>query len=123
MAQTRAVAIRRAVPARRRSYSVVRSVTRRRAKTTIPLAVVAGFLPLGLDVGAQLQSGNWKSAGQVMVHNLLGLNLFGGGNNFDSQGFAHGIYPIALGFGAHWAASKLGVNRVIARARIPLLRI
>ena len=88
---------------------------------TIPLAVVAGFLPIGLDVGQQIKNGDWNEAGNVMVHNLLGINRWN--NKWDTQGFSHGLYPIAAGFGVHWLASKLGVNRAIAKAHIPFIRI
>lgn len=121
MAQSRAVAIRRTVPARRRSYSVIRRVTRRRSNPTIPLAIVAGFAPLVRGVGQQVADGNWQGAITTLGYDLVGYNPVGG--RFDTGGLRNGLYPILLGFAAHWGASKIGLNRAIGRARIPYFRI
>lgn len=91
-------------------------------KMTIPLAIVGGFIPLAVDVGTQIQGGSWKQAFWVVEHNLTGINQWNG-SKFDTQGFSHGLYPIAAGFGIHWLAQKLGINRMIAGSGIPLIRI
>jgi hypothetical protein len=90
-------------------------------KMTIPLAVVAGFMPLGIDVAHQLQAGEWEQAGYVLQHNLIGVNPWTG--KWDTQGFSHGLYPILGGFGVHWIANKVGINRMLSQMRIPLIRI
>ena len=90
-------------------------------RMTIPLAVVAGFLPLGLDVFNQLKAGEWEQASNVLQHNLIGVNPWSG--KWDTQGFNHGLYPIVGGFAVHWMANKIGLNRMIARTGIPLIRI
>ena len=93
----------------------------RKKSFTLPLAVVAGFMPLAVDVGTQLKAGAWSQAGNVMTHNLTGYNPWSG--KMDTQGFSHGLYPILAGFGVHKLASMVGLNRLIARSGIPFLRI
>lgn len=119
---SRALAVRSAVPVRARTRTrFLRRVARRSHKLTIPVAVFAGFLPLASDVGVQIGQGDWLQAGQVLEHNLIGVNPWNG--KWDTAGFKHGLYPIALGFVVHIIASKLGVNRMLARARVPFIRI
>ena len=119
---SRALAVRRASPMRTRTRTrFLRRVVRRSHKMTIPVAVFAGFLPLASDVGVQLKQGNWMQAANVMEHNVIGVNPWSG--KWDTQGFSHGLYPIALGFGVHILAGKLGVNRMLGRMRIPIIRI
>jgi hypothetical protein len=88
---------------------------------TISLAVLAGMAPLAIDVGIQVKNGDIKQAGQVLVHNLVGYNPWT--NKFDIAGLYHGLFPIAAGAAVHKVAGMLGLNRMIASAGIPLVRI
>jgi hypothetical protein len=36
---------------------------------------------------------------------------------------AVGLGPLLVGFAVHYGASKLGINRMLGRARIPLVRV
>lgn len=93
-------------------------------KITIPLAVVMGFAPAVLDV--QRTHVTYGGYPQAIIHTGAGLfgwdtvsNKWGG---FTQMKYA-GTFPIILGFLVHWIAGKAGVNRMIGRMGIPLIRI
>jgi hypothetical protein len=107
-----------------RSVSMAKR-THHKKQFTIPLAIVAGFVPAGMDIYNNLGNfnGNWLTSGAHTVAGLIGYDTVGKKYVGLSQAKAAGLYPILLGFAAHWAASRFGLNRVIARAGIPLIRI
>jgi len=92
---------------------------------TIPLAIVAGFTPTVAKVVSDATTGKWGYSAAIMHAGagIVGYDTY----NKKQIGWAImqevGVPAILLGFGAHWAASKLGINRMIARAGIPFLRI
>lgn len=111
-----------------RSKTVVRYVrakrSRGRAKMTLPLAVIAGFAPLamwemrGLK---RLMAGDQAGGTQEMVIRATGYNT-------DTRAFHWDVFmesygPILVGFVVHKLASRLGVNRAMAKAGIPFVRI
>ena len=113
--------------AKTRGRRIVRYVARRRSfrrpKPTIPLAMAAGFTPLGVDLVKTVTTPG-MGAGQIphtLAWHLGGFNTWDG--TFSMSRLMQGWAPILIGFGVHKAANMLGVNRMIARARVPLLRI
>lgn len=102
---------------RRRSFFSRRP--RAKAKMTIPLAVVAGFVPTVVGVW------NRRSSGQAVADYLQSgfTGITPGTGQFNLANLRAGLMPIAAGFMVHKIAGMLGINRAIARARIPLIRI
>ena len=91
---------------------------------TIPLAIVAGFLPMGFDAWNNRtdQGGLAKSIYHSASGALIGYDTVG--RKFSMLNWKQAGGPaIWAGFGVHYAAQKLGLNRMIARAGIPFLRI
>jgi len=96
----------------------------KRAGMTIPLAVVAGFAPLAMgELGAvkRALSGDTAGAAQQAV-------IYATGYNTDTKAFHWptfvGSYgPILAGMVVHKLAGRLGVNRAIAKAGVPFIRI
>lgn len=84
----------------------------------MPLAVVAGFLPLG--TGIWTRKGTPATLGPYILGSLTG---YVPGTGWNAQYMAEGALPIFAGFAAHWLAGRLGINRMLGRARIPLFRI
>ena len=86
-------------------------------KMTIPLAVVAGFIPPIIGVWNRrtdpVMAGNYLLAGFTGIDN----------GRFNPAALRQGALPVLGGFIAHTIASKMGINRAIARAGIPLIRI
>lgn len=109
-------------------------------KMTIPLAVVAGFVPGIIDVWAHGQDFGWipKLGGSPIYAANSGIttlmaDFFGIANSdyqaqfgtgpFTTQRLGRGLYPVLLGFAMHWGANKIGLNRQLSRMHIPLVRI
>jgi hypothetical protein len=85
------------------------------------LAVVAGFIPLASDIAVQVKAGDFRQAGMVAVHNTIGYN--GWSKGWDMAGMKTGLFPILAGIMVHKLAGALGVNRMLAAAGIPYLRV
>ena len=94
---------------------------------TIPVALVAGctapFVMSSATGPSILQSvidGDFEQAGQSFYERFTGINPNG---VFNLTNLINNYKPIIAGIGIHYAASKLGVNKRIAAAGIPLFRI
>lgn len=98
---------------------------RRRARSrggfTVSTAIVAGFAPLVLDVVHGYQTGGLSSASNDLLANLTGYDARA--KKWDFQLLLKGMGPVMAGYVLHKFAGKLGINRAIARAGIPWLRI
>jgi hypothetical protein len=103
-----------------------------RAKMTIPLAIVAGFAPGIIDTIKNGMKYGWVQGSDSGLTTLLGD--YTGVQTYDAQRvynqgawstwrLKYGLYPMLGGFAAHWLASKFGINRMLARSRIPFIRI
>lgn len=89
-----------------------------RKHMTLPLAVLAGFVPLGVGLW------NRKSAPATIAPYVLGsLTGYVPGQGWNMANMTEGGLPIAAGFVAHWIAGKMGINRALGRARVPFIRI
>lgn len=89
-------------------------------KFTIPVAVAAGFVPGLWRVWSHRHnlSTITNEAGRV----YLGYDSYTGAWDLGLMRF--GTMPIILGFLVHWlVGNKLGVNRMLARAGIPVIRL
>lgn len=109
----------------KRGRTVVRYVkTKRRhgrGGFTVPVAVVAGFGPMLSDVIHGYQTGGIKSASNDLLANVTGYDARAG--KWDFALLAKGMGPVLAGFVVHKMAGKLGLNRAIAKAGIPWVRI
>jgi hypothetical protein len=96
----------------------------RRGGMTIPVAVLAGFAPLGLGLMSAAKrglSGDMAGASQEVVIRTTGYNM-------DNKTWNGGIFmqsygPIVAGLLVHKLAGRLGVNRALGRAGVPFLRV
>lgn len=92
----------------------------RRAKPKIPVAVVAGFIPLATKAITDVQ--NYGIAGlQNTVTAIVPYNP--ATRRFTTANLHMGLFPILFGFAVHKLASAMGVNRALAQAKVPLIRI
>jgi len=92
---------------------------RRQRKTTLPLAIIGGMLPVAAGVWARRSSG-------TEIANYLQAGFTGitpGTGTFNIANLRLGIFPIMTGFIVHAIAGRLGANRALGRARLPLIRI
>jgi len=114
---------------KKRSVSrMARKKRRYRRKMTIPMAAIGGSLaglfitPQGWaasPVGHALK-GNLENTFRGIVLNYTGLDIQTGEWDFMK---AQGLFAALIGIAAHKIASMLGINRTLARAKIPLIRI
>jgi hypothetical protein len=99
--------------------------THHKAKFTIPLAIVAGFAggPVASTIAYKNRSGDWGKALMWEGGSLVGYDTENSRYAGYSQMVKAGIYPLAIGFAGHFIAQKFGINKMIARAGIPFIRI
>ena len=90
-------------------------------KFTLPLAIVAGLAP-----GATYTIAGFQGGGVTGALNSLSY-AYGGFDpstkKFNFAGLSHGTIPLVAGFLIHKVAGGLGINRALANAGIPILRI
>lgn len=88
---------------------------------TLPVALIAGFTPLSVQVLDGWSAGGFRGA---LKQGTLALTGF---NTDDSKWYPDwmkaGFWPIVLGATIHWGAKKLGLNRALGRAGVPVLRV
>lgn len=96
--------------------------SRRSKSMTLPLAIVA---PLGMYVverGQDLANGVEPSlVGDRVVQHFTGYSIKA--NNFDWPRLKQGLLPVTVGILVHKMAGRLGINRAIASAGIPYIRV
>lgn len=89
-------------------------------KFTLPLAVVGGFMPLITGIWARKDFG-FAQIGQFILSSQTGFDWDGG---FHPASLKYGLVPELGGFLVHWlVGGKLGVNRMLGKAGIPIVRI
>jgi hypothetical protein len=96
----------------------------KRPGMTIPVAVIAGFAPLAIGEFHGLQrimAGDRAGGTQEMVIRATGYNT--DNHSFNSAVFMETYGPMLAGFLVHKIAGKLGVNRALSKAGVPLIRI
>ena len=96
----------------------------KKAGITIPVAALAGFAPLGFglwNAGKRAMAGDTAGATQEMVIRTTGYNT--DDKEFHGDVFLQTYGPILAGILVHQLASKLGVNRALAKAGVPFLRV
>lgn len=93
---------------------------------TIPIAPIAG-LAAGMIGGPNsplsfAMSGNWEQLGTAVVARYTGYNMNTGG--FDWGSLSVGLGPLVTGIAVHKVVGGwLGVNRMLARSKVPIVRL
>lgn len=100
-----------------------KKTTRRRKSFTLPIGIVA---PLGISawkaIGVYQSTNSFESAFRNYFAYYTGFT----GNpakTFEWEYMKYGLLPLGLGLIAHKLAGKLGLNRAIASAGVPIVRI
>jgi hypothetical protein len=108
--------------ARRRTRTIVRRVGHRAKRMTIPLAIVGGFVPMGVDLVSAFKVGGIEAA---LGHVSLCTTGYDPADGIWKPMFAvKKLYgPLLLGTIVHKAAGRLGINRMLASMGIPLVRV
>lgn len=100
-----------------------RRIARRHSRApTLPLAAMAGFVPAATYAYLDYKAGGPQLMASGLCARLTGFNP--ADNRFHTELLWQGIIPIGLGILAHkYIGNKLGVNRALANAGVPLLRL
>lgn len=99
----------------------VKARRRGRAGFTVPLGIVGGFAPLLYGMYTGFQRGGFADAATEATFRLTGYHLME--KRFSQQMLVQGWTPIILGFVLHKLAGKFGINRALAQAGVPIIRI
>ena len=110
---------RKRAKASRRYFPKIRSNHRR--KMTIPISIVAGFMPATVHAIQGGQAGGLAGAAANLSYDLTGYNPLT--RQWSWRGLFQGWTPILAGVGVHKLAGFLGINRMLAMNGVPLLRI
>lgn len=94
---------------------------RRNRGIKIPIAIVAGFAPYALMLHENWRTGGF-SAFLKSAPKLVGYDGFSKKWNIRFLGDA-GTWAVIGGMIAHKVATRFGINRAIANAGIPVVRI
>lgn len=103
----------------RRVY--VKAKRRRRAGLSLPLAILAGFAPIGYSTWYGYKADGLRGAAGNLGMGMTGYDFRDG--KYKLNYHIQGLGPILLGAAVHKVANRLGVNRFLSRAGIPLLRV
>lgn len=95
--------------------------TRRKKGFTLPIAVLAGFVPGVANAFDAMQTYGVKGMGVQVSRDYLGFDPQT--NKWYPGLMWGGTFPLILGIVVHKVASVFGVNRALGRANIPFIRI
>jgi len=102
-------------------YVKAKSKRRSRAGFTLPLAVLAGLaVPAGWAI-KDYQAGGIDLAGRGFIARMSGFNPTS--QKFEPKFLMQGLIPVVGGVFVHKMAGKLGINRVLSQAGVPILRL
>jgi hypothetical protein len=91
---------------------------------TLPVAIVAGFIPpiAGTYAAYKSNYGSWYMTGAYLGKVMTGFDITKN-NHWDIGSLMYGLVPVMSGVGVHMLANKLGINRALSRSGIPFIRI
>lgn len=93
---------------------------RRRPKTTIPVLMMAGMMPYLGNTVNDVKSMGFSQGLKSSVKYVIPFDPATG--KWTAAHLGGGLYPMIAGMAAHKIATALGINRILATARVPLLR-
>jgi len=94
----------------------------KRGKTTVSVAVIAGFTPSLLAAYEGFKGAGVTGVGYSLCHSFTGYNPHA--KEWNLSGLRNGLLPVVAGLLVHkFVGGQLGINRALGKAGIPLLRI
>lgn len=107
---------------RTRRVYVKRPRSRRRsAGMTLPLAAIMGFAPIAAAAMKDFKAGGAYGAAAGLSLRTTGWDIVD--QKWRPEYLLQGLGPILIGGLVHKFANKMGVNRALANAGVPLLRL
>jgi hypothetical protein len=94
----------------------------RRRNFTLPVAAMLGFVPLAANIIDQVRYNGIAGLRDYVPRTIIPYDFQT--KQWTMAYLGWGLWPILGGFAVHYlVGNKLGVNRMLARARVPLLRL
>lgn len=107
---------------RKKVRRMARRKRRRRTSFTLPMAVIGGLIAGIARPVQRAMQGDLYGAMQNLVSNYTGYHI--GVNEWYPWDMKNGIIPLVIGALVHkFIGGTLGVNRMLGRAKIPILRL
>lgn len=103
---------------------MAKAKTKKRRKSngfTLPISVTAGMVAGLSEPAKRLIDGDYHNAAKAMSLRFVGYDP--DSSSWHLSYLKKGLFPVLGGVVVHKVASKIGINRAIARAGIPFLRI
>lgn len=95
---------------------------RRKNKMTIPLAPIIGLFAGSSTAISDAIGGNFEGAMYELSRNYTGYDP--ANKKFNIKNLQKGLLPLAIGVGVHKIiGGKLGLNRTLAAANVPFIRL
>lgn len=94
---------------------------RKRQSVTIPMGIVGGFAVPVVHAYDANKIGGIKAGIADFSKSMSGFDPYTGA--FAVQNMKMGFVPVMTGFAVHQIASAVGINRMLGRAGVPLIRI
>lgn len=99
---------------------------RRHPRMTISLAIIAGLAPVTASTiahGRYYGMTGKEGAISEFSRTIIGIDPYDPGAGWQSWRLKYGLYPILIGMVVHKIAGWTGLNRMMAKAGIPVVRI
>jgi len=107
---------------RRSSHRGGTHVARRRSGFTLPLGLIAGLAPGVTRTLAFAQAQGPQAAANEALAIYSGYDAQSG--SFSVANMSQGLMPLLVGWALHrFVGSGLGINRALAAARVPVVRL
>lgn len=87
----------------------------------VSLGIVAGMLPVTMSTINEVRWNGAEKGGYHFIKKMTGIDIVGKSWRFREMW--DGALPVLAGVGLHKAANKLGINRAIRAAGIPIIQI
>lgn len=94
----------------------------KRGGFTLPVAAILGFVPLASNVIDQVRYNGMPGVRDYVPRTLIPYDFVS--KRWTTAYLGWGLYPIIGGMLVHkFIGGSLGINRMLARARVPFLRL
>lgn len=107
---------------KKRGGYMARRKKKYRRRMTIPIAPIIGLVAGVADAVPAIQQGNMYGALNALSKNYVGYDIVG--KKWDYESLKKGLVPLVAGLAIHKiVGSWLGLNRILGRSKVPIVRI
>jgi len=94
-----------------------------KARFTLPMAIIAGFAPAAVGTIAGYKTYGINGALSELAKMFTGFDPYNPGLGFRFDSMKRGLVPVMAGMLIHKLAARLGVNRMLSSAGVPIIRV